>query len=396
MSFGHALYYPHINLSNTNWLKYALLFWDKISRIVPTSVHPSDSEDVIRIRSETGFIEDYSPDESDISNTFRSFSKWLENTLQSGGFYPHYYMRYYDTMSPYFEGHEQWYSRVREDTDFRRRILNSIVKSSGIWLHVEKIDRELIKRLYSLGLALPGENELEDWVRIDNEIGYIYMTYLAKSISQKKTMPIVTDTEESFASSIVFESEIFQDFDAQFEYKLANMLIATYLPKDINSVPIKKLFEIRKKYSDERTRFFDLVDELSRNIQFIDSESALKDALQHHKESLIIQTKDLQKIYDSLGIETVVKFLGLSIPAVLVSLTGIIPVEYEPLGITAGIALGLAGTVNAVKKERTQLRSRPLSYLLNIYSELSADGIFKKIDDGIKGVRRWGSVNNFL
>jgi hypothetical protein len=47
MSFGHALYYPRINLTNKNWLKYAVLYWDKISRIVPPSVQAADSEDVI-------------------------------------------------------------------------------------------------------------------------------------------------------------------------------------------------------------------------------------------------------------------------------------------------------------------------------------------------------------
>ncbi len=47
MSFGHALYYPRSNLTNRNWLKYAVLYWDKISRIVPPSVQAADSEDVI-------------------------------------------------------------------------------------------------------------------------------------------------------------------------------------------------------------------------------------------------------------------------------------------------------------------------------------------------------------
>ena len=56
MSFGHALYYPHINLTNKNWVKHALLFWDKISRIVPYSVETEDSEDIIRIKDETDFI----------------------------------------------------------------------------------------------------------------------------------------------------------------------------------------------------------------------------------------------------------------------------------------------------------------------------------------------------
>jgi len=56
MSFGHAIYDPHINLTNKNWLKYALLFWDSISCIVPKAASPSDSEDVIKIRSKRTYI----------------------------------------------------------------------------------------------------------------------------------------------------------------------------------------------------------------------------------------------------------------------------------------------------------------------------------------------------
>jgi hypothetical protein len=56
MSFGDVLYYPHINITNKNWIKHALLFWDKISRIVPASVEPANNDDIISIKYNTDFI----------------------------------------------------------------------------------------------------------------------------------------------------------------------------------------------------------------------------------------------------------------------------------------------------------------------------------------------------
>lgn len=77
MSFGRALYYPYINLTNKNLLKHALLFWDKISKIVPHSVDPCDSEDIVRIRCETCFVDDCSPENNVIVRTFNDFEEFF-------------------------------------------------------------------------------------------------------------------------------------------------------------------------------------------------------------------------------------------------------------------------------------------------------------------------------
>ena len=385
MSFGHALYYPHIDLTNKNWLKHAFLFWDKISRIVPSSVRPSDSEDVIRIRYETGFIDDYSPDSWVVSDTFRSFSEFLEYFIQSDRFYWHFRRHHFDD----WEREYRHRRRFQDDSDFRRGYLQAVTQSQGTYLHIQKLDRRLKEQLFDIGLAIPGENEWEDWVRIDNEIGFIYMSYLAKVISNERSLPVVTDIEQFFSVSSSFEPKVFRDYDAEFEYKLGNLLIASFLPKDINTVPFDKLIDLREKYSAERTAYFNTISELCQNIPEIDNESALKDALNHYSTSLIDQTTQLKSAFEANKIETVTKFMSISMPSALVSLSSYVPVEYKPLGIGAGLLFGLASSINSVKKERNQLRQKPLSYLLSINSELSGDGLLRKINDGIRGIRKW-------
>jgi hypothetical protein len=386
MSFGHALYYPHINLTNKNWLKHAFLFWDKISRIVPTSVTPTDSEDVIKIRYETGFIEDYSPDSRVVSEAFREFSEFLESFMPSDNFYLRVRKSFNLDDKDYKYRHRKSFY---EDLDFTRNYLKSIVQTQGMYIHVQKLDKRLKKRLFEIGLAIPGESEWEDWIKIDNEIGLIYMSYLAKVISKDRSLPIVTDVEQFFSVSSYFEPKIFQDYNSKFEYRLGNLLIASFLPKDINRIPFDKLIDIREKYSAERTAFFNTILELCQNIPNIDNESALKDALNHYSKILINQTEQLKLAFEANGIDTVKKFLNISVPSTLVSLSSYIPVEYKPLGIGIGLLFGLVSTLNSVKKERNTLRQKPLSYLLSINSELSGDGLLKRLNDSIRGVCRW-------
>ena len=154
-------------------------------------------------------------------------------------------------------------------------------------------------------------------------------------------------------------------------------------------MPFDKLIEIRKKYSAERINFFNMISNLCQSLPEIDNEAALKDALNHYKESLIKQTKELKDIYESFKIETVCKFLNISVPSALVSISDIIPIPYKPLGIGAGIIFGLVSAVASVKKEKRELQERPLSYLLNVSSELSGEDIFRKINDTVKGLRKW-------
>ena len=386
MSFGHALYYPNIELRDKNWLKHAFLFWDKISRIVPSTVRPSDSEDIVRIRYETGFIEDYSPDSWAVSDAFHSFSEFLEEFIETDRFYRHFRrnLEFNDFNHEY--NHRR---RFHNDMEYRREVLQAVTKQGGTYIHIQKMDHRMKKLLLSTGLAIPGDNEWEDWVRVDNEIGFIYMSYLAKVISKKRSIPIVTDTEQSFSASSSFDSKVFKDYHSEFEHKLGNLLIAAFVPKDINRVPFDKLIEFREKYSAERVAFLTSMIELCKNIPTIDNESALKDALNHYKKDLFEKTNNLKKAFEANKIETTAKFLGISIPTTIASMSNFVPVEYKPLGIGAGILFGLATAANTAIKERNQLREKPLSYLLGVGSELNGAGLFQKINDGISGIRKW-------
>ena len=357
MSFSHALYYPYINITNKNWIKHALLFYDKISRIVPYSLEPADSEAVIEIRYNSDFIHDYHPDRFDTSNVFSEFAKIITH------------------------------SNFRER--FHRQLEVDPLSSRGTYLHIEKLDYRLQEVLIREGYARPGTYGFEDWLIVSNDVGMLYMTFLAKTISKKKTLPIVTDIEQSFSAAIQFESKINSDYKNQFEYRLGNLLIETVVPKKINDVPLDLIIDIRENYSNERTAFFNEVSNLANSIPDIDNASALNDALNQYSKLILNETKHLEELYNAHKIETVNKFLSISIPTTVASLSAYVPDVAKPFLAAGGVIFGLVSSANAVKKEKLELKSNPKSYLLNLKSELSGGDMFSKINDSIKGIRKW-------
>lgn len=239
-----------------------------------------------------------------------------------------------------------------------------MVQTNGSYIHVEKMDTRLKEYLFDIGLAIPGRNEWEDWIKIDNEIGLLYMTYFAKSISKNNSLPIVTDIDLSFSASICFESSINSDYNNQFEYKLGNLLIETIVPKNINNVSLDKILEIRRKYDGERTAFFNEISTLSGTVIGIDNANSLNDALHHHSKLILNETRNLEKLYNAHKIETINKFLTISLPTTISSFSDYIPDNGKPFVVAGGIIFGLLSAANSVRKEKLELKNNPKSYLL--------------------------------
>ena len=60
-SFGKALYYPYIQIQDSNWLKLSLLYFDGIRRIIPSYISPQDSPAIRRVVDE-GLLEATTPE----------------------------------------------------------------------------------------------------------------------------------------------------------------------------------------------------------------------------------------------------------------------------------------------------------------------------------------------
>jgi len=243
--------------------------------------------------------------------------------------------------------------------------------------------------LYFTGIAVPGESQWEDWVKIDCELGLLYMTYLAGSIGKRTARPTVTDHSACFAASSILRRDVERQNVGQLDYVLGNLLIASYAPKDMNTVTIDRLIEFRKKYDNERLAFFDSVAALCRDIPSVENENQLQDALNHHGKALKKQTEDLRKLFEHMRIEPVFRFIGISIPTACTTMIEYVPDSVDPLIIGGGVLLGFASAARSFASDRESLRDNPMSYLLSLQAELDARGFFRRIEDSIQGITRW-------
>src|SRR4051812_33544690 len=55
--FGSALYYPNIDIKDQAWLRSAILFWDNIKTIVPTSIRNPYRQPDTRICEQEGYLQ---------------------------------------------------------------------------------------------------------------------------------------------------------------------------------------------------------------------------------------------------------------------------------------------------------------------------------------------------
>lgn len=374
MSFGHALYYPHINLTNKNWLKYAVLYWDKISRIVPSSVQPSDSEDIIRLRSEMDFIEDYRPEQWDVSNAAQEFFQWFARHADDPEVLDYYKQRY--GIPPF---HRHPLRRHRIGRGSLGDSLHAAALANGTYIHVEKLDHQLKEFLFATGIAIPGEDEWKNWVRIDTEVGLLYMSHLARSISAKTSRAVITDKLPLFVSSEIIAASLSHNQQEELQHRMGTLLVAAYAPPDMNAVTFDQLIAFRRKHDDQRRAFFDHVNDLCCAMPQITSEEEFKDALNHHLKTLTADAEEMQKQFKDMRIDPVLRFINISVPTACTSLTDYLPVESKGIVIGAGIILGVAQVLHDKMKEKNEQARQPLSYLHSLDSQMDAGRMIDRL-----------------
>ncbi|MPY48114.1 hypothetical protein [Streptomyces acidicola] len=72
-----ALYYPWMHFQDSDWLKLALLSWERIVRLRPRAVDDRDNELVREIRGESDLLHEITPSEDDLDTVATAFFELL-------------------------------------------------------------------------------------------------------------------------------------------------------------------------------------------------------------------------------------------------------------------------------------------------------------------------------
>jgi hypothetical protein len=341
LSFGRALYYPHIFPQNRRWLRTAALYYDGISRIVPADFLPTsyDRHNGVELErdfeelSAVGFIRDEHPERylNEVGNSFLDF------------------------LIPLLDGPDS-------STKLRSKLGSNQWKPYNMYR--AKISPSLVSFLEEQGLVRsPNDYEVE----FDAAIGGLYMLFLANMMASQQ--PIVSDNpiyEMLACSDLVSNTASSTDRGIL----LANSIFLTAVPVDVESIDIHDLIRFRNDHEQERTEFYDWIASYSADLSKITNATQLQDAVQHYGVAISAKMSAFDNKLGALGLKTATGIFSFSVPGALTATWGF--ATKDPHLLLLGGGLALAGIVgNAVMDRKVARKESPLSYVHSLRRGMS-------------------------
>src|SRR5712691_3313829 len=245
-----ALYYPHIHFRSRNWLRMAMLYYDNITRIVPSGFDadqpryysqqgldwPELLSDIRELQI-SGFIREEAPGSavvSDVANEFFDFAM----------------------------------EKLREPVQRAKMVPPLSLRIVPYEIHPAKIDPVLIKVLEELQLARKNvTGAYSDWA-IDPVTGGLYMLFLANRMAGHRQLVSDSSVYQSLMYVPLEESREAARKDDR-EFRLATAVLHTVVPENLEEVKLDVLLRLRSDLSDQRRRFQDRIASLAKDLQSV-------------------------------------------------------------------------------------------------------------------------------
>ena len=357
MAFTRALYYPTIDITNENWLKTAVLFWDEINTIVPESIDNPYKEistqylfdegilKPLRVRSDMDTIEELTTDVLKYLNT--------NEGLQ--------------LLTPQNQGNAR--------------------------IHMDKIPREIREgRIHPQKLPYEIRRQLErgfdnnEWVQVNLPFAIFYMTLLANKLCNDNSISPLTDNV--FSSNLTdkarLDNQILYNYDYEYRRHRHNHinveqgLLTNLIIESISINPNTALEDVvlfKRKYSDELGLFRTNIAKLTQQVSTDKSIEAIKQQVQDiYINEFLSSFNNFKKALSGSGIKWVsdnfmkVAFFSTGTSAILPMALGL----STPIALMTGAGVSLVSSAISynIDKQR-QLRENPYSYLLAINKHLA-------------------------
>jgi hypothetical protein len=353
-----ALYYPHIHFRSRRWLRMAMLYYDSLSRIVPSGFEPDDREfysefsdepgellsDVRELKA-AGFVKDNPPDDNvtEVANEFFDFA--MENLI---------------------------------DPVHRAEIVPRLGRRKSFYtIHPSKIDPELLKVLEELKLAHKKQGDpYSDW-SVEPVTGGLYMLFLANRMAGNRQL--VSDS--SIYQSLLYlpmkqtADKVMHD---DREFRLATAVLKTVIPSNVEAVKLDVLLGLRRDFSDQRKRFQDKIAGFAKDLQNVSREDSLETVIDRHKRGI---EDEYQGFLDKIRITNlgfVQSLFSVSVPAYITSAWGFAATGL-PVVFAAGAAAVSAVGMKYFFERRILTKTSPFTYLLNVGKRVRAENMAEDI-----------------
>lgn len=316
-----VLYFPHIEIANSQWLKTSLLLWDNVYRIVPRSYTPLDNDDTKKA-VDAGLVRAVNLEGPDMQGISRKFSKFLRNLpftpagLQSGEI---------------------------------------------SLLHPEKVDAALYPLLeqYARGEKRGG------WIELPREIVRGYMFFLSTQVAKRRKLERCTDDKYAFAVSSYFSERanfgerLYQPESPGF---YTSLIFEDLLPSDVDHIPMDQIIRIARDSRDERIAFREQLLKFASELCECESRDHANTITNDFKRDLIVARDRLKASQGFLGEHDRGSLFTMGIPVALTAFGGLISGGVDPFEIHTLASSLLIGAIAAYADFRKVLSTAKNPY----------------------------------
>jgi hypothetical protein len=396
-----GLYYPFIQFRNDSWLKLAALYWDRIGRIVPPGYQLQDSDTVLRLQGELGFVTNLAPSYRAMDSVGGEF---LELLADRGPELSDLYGIRGQALTHPHPVRQDWpppWSNVQPrrplgGPQWRVPLDPSLVPGADprlAYIYADgKMTSELASALVDEELGVPVRGH--GLIGMHPQLAFVYMHALAGAMATSVMCPLTDDDFDHAAAGCAAGriAGALLGFPAGRSapagggqgsaVEFAMLALQSVIPKDISSLPVQKIIEIRRRHADELAAFQQATQVIIGSIpeavasadpdvgaMYLQSvyEKTLEPELLRLKSGL--NRSGIDSVFGSMSVKVTAPELFTSAAAVL----GVGALHFNPVMMGAGaIVLCLIPRTRRQRAEARQFRaSSPAAYLLRLEEELA-------------------------
>lgn len=327
------IYYPGFSVEDERWLKYALLYLDEISPIVPDEVkwQMRINDMTALVQNETDLLKTCNPNWRELMDSSRIASDVLNGYLDSPDM-----LAYALTGVSSIQLGKSILNRWKQPTDQITQLY----------------DGKFAYSLYKLCNEHSFCQRNDEGIMIPSQLANIYMSILANEIARARGQDIITDNTECNRWIISHETRVRVGTNSHFD--VAQSEIDYYLPCELDAIPISRIIQLRNNadFRAIRSAFSHEIERVIKQREKFDYQYSLDDMLyaKRHLQDYLLKT------FDALAV------VATSVASFVALRNGIQSEEVIPLTLAAYFDLRAThAAYRNIKEIHTHFRDRRLA-----------------------------------
>ncbi|MBD5395217.1 MAG: hypothetical protein HDR71_13340 [Lachnospiraceae bacterium] len=335
------LYYPSINIVNTNWLRGALFYWDNIHTIVPNNYDLDKLSPDLKYLFKKGIYKPISPDVLLQREEYKLFE--------------------YELIYR-FSGHS-YYDNTLND------MIHHIDPECNIF-YMHKLGNAQALHYLVENMAL--KKYIDDCVLLDSQIHFEIMNIMTKYMVQainndvNNDSYVISGTDVGNAYEGIYGTS---SHDARFNTCCFVNTLNKILPVPLDNTPFERIIDFRQERRSELLKLRQTIDNYENKIAKCNDIASIKKIMLQFEEEILYESENTKRLMRGKKItwrlSSARTIFEIGVPDMLLAISNL-PTSLKILGCVANGAISLGKTYADVYFEKKELLCNSyVSYLYN-------------------------------